>query len=333
VTSLIGLVADVEAETPFEHFMLRWFPENGLAAVDNTDRRRGLGVSLDASCPAAWPFATGLSRIFLPAGSPVIKHYEMGSRIAYPGQTGMEFFSGEITYRSSGPQADLVLDSVRGQVLRRTGRGLEEFPAGDVFDAVYLLADGVSIACDTVLAGDSVDLHLDSEYIISRETSRSITLTCDIASQARQGNYLITFNDSTFMSLVDHDLQTGVSPVLAGMDYPMTTGDISITAETLSGSLVNWPNPFNPDKEITRLGFVLPQSADVDIEIFSITGDLVRTLVLGAPRPQGSNDQDTWDGKNDQGQMVLPGTYFCRIKAEYPSGGSDQATRRVAVVR
>ena len=110
-------------------------------------------------------------------------------------------------------------------------------------------------------------------------------------------------------------------------------GDLSITTGDLSASFVNWPNPFNPDKEVTTLGFILPEDAVVDIDIFSITGDLVRSLAAGASRPEGSNQDDEWDGENDRGVLVLPGTYLCRIKAEYPSGGSGEAVRKVAVIR
>jgi len=333
MTSHIRLVADVEAETPFDRFMLRMHAENGLALADNTDRQRRLGVRTDPACPAGLPFATGLAGIYLPAGSPVVKRYAMESRIAYPGQTGLAFFRSELSYKSTGPQADLVFGGLEGQVLSRTAGGLAAFPAAEVFDAVRLLIDDIPVAIDTVLAGNTVSLVLDSEYILSRGAVKTVALTCDVRPDVRQGNYLVSFDDSTFMSLLDHDLKTAVSPVLAGATYPLLTADISVTAGSLSGSFVNWPNPFNPDKETTTLGFVLPEAARVDIEVFNITGELVRRLAVDTSRPAGSNQDDIWTGKNDRGYVVLPGTYFCRIKAEYQSGRSEEATRRVAVIR
>jgi uncharacterized repeat protein (TIGR01451 family) len=327
------LVADVEAETPFDHFMLRLYPENGVVAADNTDRQRVLALHADPACPAGLPFATGVARVYLPAGSPVVKRHGMETRIAYPGQIGLEFFEGEISYKSTGPRADLILGAIEGQVLSRTGGGLVACPAGEVFAVVRLLIDDITVAVDSVLAGNAVSLVVESEYLISRGDVKTVTLACDLRPDARRGNYLVSFGDSTFMSLLDHDLETEVRPILSGADYPLLTADISITAGSLSGSFVNWPNPFNPDEESTRLGFVLPEEARVDIEVFSITGELVRTIASGASRPAGSNQGDTWDGRNDPGQVVLPGTYFCRIKVEYQAGGSEEATRRVAVIR
>jgi hypothetical protein len=258
----------------------------------------------------------------------------MGSRIAYPGQTGLEFFRGEIAYKSTGPQADLVLEGIVGETLTRTEDGLAPVAAGEVFGAVHVLFGGTCVAADTVLDGNTISLVPEDGYVISRGAVEAVTLTCDLLPDAQTGNYLVSFNDSTFMTLLDHDLGTDVMPVLAGTGYPLLTADISITASgNLTGSFVNWPNPFNPDEEVTNLGFVLPEDAVLDIEIFSITGDLVRTLVVGASRNKGPSDGDQWNGENDSGTLVLPGTYFCRIKAEYPSGGSEEAIRRVAVIR
>jgi flagellar hook assembly protein FlgD len=144
---------------------------------------------------------------------------------------------------------------------------------------------------------------------------------------------VVAFGDSAFMSLLDHDLMTEVYPVLAGDGYPLLTADISISGGGLEHSIVNWPNPFNPDKEVTTIGFVLPEDARVDIEVFSITGNLVRTLAERSRRNEGSSQADTWDGRNTGGQTVLPGTYFLRITADYSSGKTEEATRRVAVVR
>jgi hypothetical protein len=332
-TSHISLVADVEAETPFDRFMLRIYRENGVASTDDTDKGRRLAVQVGDGCSVGFPFASELAGVFLPAGSPVVRRHAMESRIAYPGQTGLEFFSGEIAYKSSGPQADLVLGGVTGLTLTRSERGLTPVPATDVFDAVYLVIDGYQVAADTVLQGSAVSLILDSGYVITRGAVKSLALRCDIRPSARHGNYLVSFEDSTFMSLIDHDLKTPVNPILGGTDYPLLTTDISVTAQSLSGSFVNWPNPFNPDEEVTTLGYVLPEDAHVCLEIFTITGELVTRVAVDASRPAGPNQGDVWNGENSGGAVVLPGTYFCRIKAEYQSGGTDEATRKVAVIR
>ena len=67
----------------------------------------------------------------------------------------------------------------------------------------------------------------------------------------------------------------------------------------------NYPNPFNPKTEIR---FDLPEASKVEISIFNLMGQKVRTL---------SNEEISsgyhvmqWDGTNDKGSMVSTGMYF-----------------------
>jgi uncharacterized repeat protein (TIGR01451 family) len=331
----VVLVADLEADTPFDHFVLKMQRENGLAVFDNTDKRRMPGVEADPVCPNGLPFTTDVTGLFLPAGSPVVKRHIMGTRVAYPGQRGLVFFQSDLAYKSSGPQADVVLEDMKGRALRRTSSGLIACPASEAFAGVYLLVDNNLAASDTALIGDTIVLTLGSGHVIPRGEAREITLACDLRTDAGQGNYLISFDDSTFMTLLDGDLGTRVSPLLVGDGYPLLTEDVSITQSSLSGSFVNFPNPFDPDRGpgTTTLSFYLPEEADVTIEVFGITGELVATLAGGARCQAGINDEVNWDGKNEDGRVVLPGTYFCRVKARYGSGSTEEAVRRVAVIR
>ena len=72
--------------------------------------------------------------------------------------------------------------------------------------------------------------------------------------------------------------------------------------------LQNYPNPFNPG---TTIEYQIPAEGDVQINIFSITGQLVRTF-KNAHAAQGAY-AITWDGKNDTGQSVASGLYIYRV--------------------
>ena len=50
------------------------------------------------------------------------------------------------------------------------------------------------------------------------------------------------------------------------------------------------------------------------IRIFDANGRLVRTLVDGRKYPPGSWEED-WAGRNDSGNPVPSGVYFCVLKA------------------
>ncbi len=69
-----------------------------------------------------------------------------------------------------------------------------------------------------------------------------------------------------------------------------------------------YPNPFNP---ATNIQFAISDSGRVRVEIFSLKGELIRTL-LDENREAGEFEL-RWNGTGDNGQPVPSGTYFCRI--------------------
>ncbi len=72
--------------------------------------------------------------------------------------------------------------------------------------------------------------------------------------------------------------------------------------------------------EAAHISLVLSQfSANiaVDVNIFDLSGRKVRQLV-SARRPVGAYSE-TWDGRDEQGELVAPGLYVCRIGVEADS--------------
>ena len=159
-------------------------------------------------------------------------------------------------------------------------------------------------------------------------------LTAAIRPDAAPGNYVVRFDDSTCLRITDHNLATAVHPVLSGESYPFLSAEVSVSAVGLEASYANYPNPFNPDiDDYTTITYVLAEDARVDLEVFTVTGAAVRGVVLDAFRAAGAHSDDFWYGVNDNGRVVLPGTYFCRITARYVSGRTETFKRKIAVVR
>ena len=78
--------------------------------------------------------------------------------------------------------------------------------------------------------------------------------------------------------------------------------------------------------EKTVLMYDLPKTGAVTINIFSLSGDVVKTLVKGT-QPQGSYSY-TWDGTNTGGRKVARGIYFIRVV-----GPDIDEYRKVMVVK
>ena len=96
----------------------------------------------------------------------------------------------------------------------------------------------------------------------------------------------------------------------------------------VSSLLQNYPNPFNPE---TWIPYGLSEDAQVTIEIYNTTGEIVRRLVIGhkAAGLYYSTDRAAyWDGQNQSGEQVASGVYFYRIIA----GQYDQ-TRKMVILK
>jgi len=63
--------------------------------------------------------------------------------------------------------------------------------------------------------------------------------------------------------------------------------------------LQNYPNPFNPT---TKIEFNIPQSAQVEVNIFDINGQLVKQLINEFL--EKGYHQSIWNAKNESGQVV-----------------------------
>ena len=72
----------------------------------------------------------------------------------------------------------------------------------------------------------------------------------------------------------------------------------------------NYPNPFNPT---TNIRFSVPEEGPVKIQVYDITGSLVKTVLDEAVRT--GNKEVVWDGTNVSGSKVASGMYLCRMQA------------------
>ena len=67
----------------------------------------------------------------------------------------------------------------------------------------------------------------------------------------------------------------------------------------------NYPNPFNPS---TRIQYSLPKDTYVSIDIFDVSGKIVKSLVNSFQRAGVKNIM--WEGNNDFGQTLSAGMYI-----------------------
>ncbi|MFC1719359.1 FlgD immunoglobulin-like domain containing protein, partial [Candidatus Poribacteria bacterium] len=139
--------------------------------------------------------------------------------------------------------------------------------------------------------------------------------------------------DGSYMFLVDGSGQLGLyrtSDVIGKPIPSVFAVDPSDKKVTTLGQikrdqlLQNYPNPLNPD---TWIPYRLAGDSKASMTIYDSTGQIVKTLDLGH-RKAGYHTTH-WDGKDDSGQSLASGVYFCVLKVD--DGFSD--IKKMALLR
>ena len=86
----------------------------------------------------------------------------------------------------------------------------------------------------------------------------------------------------------------------------------------------NYPNPFNPS---TSIQFTIQEYEIIKLEIYNLSGRLVRILLRDVGYPAGRYEV-AWDGRDEEGQLQTTGVYFYRLEA-----GDYKETRKMTLLK
>ncbi len=85
----------------------------------------------------------------------------------------------------------------------------------------------------------------------------------------------------------------------------------------------NFPNPFNPT---TQIGYTLPNAEKVEIVVYNIFGQIVKTLISQNQGP--GYHSVVWDGTSKTGERVSSGVYYYKVTA-----GKHTAVKKLALLK
>jgi len=123
----------------------------------------------------------------------------------------------------------------------------------------------------------------------------------------------------------EYELQDPGGPGTAHVSFAPSTGVEDLRADVTPGFVLSAPAP-NPFATFTQFALHCPETRNLTVTIVSSSGARVRTLAAGT-RAAGEH-RLTWDGRNDRGEPVAAGLYFCRLVA-----GNQSAIRKVLLQR
>ena len=126
-----------------------------------------------------------------------------------------------------------------------------------------------------------------------------------------------------------------LAPAIVTVTEGSTPVEETLPSKTLLPSKFALHNAFpNPLYRNTKIRYNVPAVSWVTLKIYSVNGQLVRTLVNREVK--AGYQRCSWDGKGAAGESVASGIYFYRLSA-CPLRGSNAAdfssTRKLVVLR
>lgn len=113
-----------------------------------------------------------------------------------------------------------------------------------------------------------------------------------------------------------------------------TTEFVVASSEKMAlAHVLNYPNPFT-----THTSFFFEhnrpcEGITIQVQIFTVSGRLVKTLD-GFSLCNGTRESGlTWDGKDDFGDQLAKGVYVYRLKVRTPDGDSAEKTEKLVLLR
>lgn len=108
---------------------------------------------------------------------------------------------------------------------------------------------------------------------------------------------------------------------------------VAKSTELVLSHVLNYPNPFTTNTNFYFEHNVPNQNLDVIIQIFTISGKLVKTLESNLYTNGYRSEPINWDGKDDYGNLIGRGVYLYRIKVKSENGNSIEKFEKLVILK
>ncbi len=163
--------------------------------------------------------------------------------------------------------------------------------------------------------------QLIDEYVIYRSINNEIFTPADTTTFATWSQYYSDeMNLKFFVVAVSDGYESLPTDTVELILVGNANEDVNKFSTAITG---NYPNPFNPE---TNIAFTLAEDSHVQIEVYNIKGQKVKTLVN--ERLHEGENHVIWKGLDDNGKSVGSGVYFYKLKA-----GAKQDIRKCVLLK
>jgi hypothetical protein len=218
-----------------------------------------------------------------------------------------------IFYQNSLINETVLTNTSRYFQLAYVGNGVDHMNINlvNIVSGGLLIGDEIGIFDGEICAGAAVILE---KHI--KDNSIGIPASANDGSENVPNGYIsghkITlklYRNNTVYNLFfqtvnnSKDVFERMESMFASIDFSKSTGQSTLEVQT---GIKMYPNPF---EDSIRIEINLPQKQPLTVEIFNMSGQLIRTLFRGDAERQTIL---IWDGKDSGGNKVISGIYLCR---------------------
>jgi hypothetical protein len=130
-----------------------------------------------------------------------------------------------------------------------------------------------------------------------------------------------------------HTLEVKVWDVNNNSTSVMTEFLVQEKESPVLSNVLNYPNPFTTSTEFMFEHNQSCNTLDVQIQVFTVSGKLVKTIQESVNTVGFRNEGIMWDGKDDFGDQLGKGVYIYRLKVKNPDGMLAEKTEKLVLLR
>lgn len=130
-----------------------------------------------------------------------------------------------------------------------------------------------------------------------------------------------------------HTLELKAWDVYNNSSSVQTEFVVSVSAEMALDHVLNYPNPFTTSTEFMLEHNQICTQVEVQIQIFTVSGRLVKTLNRSLYSDGFRISGIDWNGTDEFGDRLGRGTYFYRVKVETNNGAKAEKFERLVILK
>ncbi|MFO7863558.1 MAG: type IX secretion system sortase PorU [Salinivirgaceae bacterium] len=108
---------------------------------------------------------------------------------------------------------------------------------------------------------------------------------------------------------------------------------VANSAEVALKHVLNYPNPFTTNTKFMFEHNQASQLLNVRVQIFTVSGKLIKTLETTVAGTQYMNNPIVWDGRDDFGDRIARGVYIYKLRISTPEGKSGEKFEKLVILR